>query len=188
MRSKEKEKERICSVLTPAFAQMHILYIHKSTQCVCTHDIHTSRYSETQLFSWSPSWQLIQLRPQKHWLQGSQLWNCLVWFNVAHATCKIDSVISDWAPSRDYLPQDAAVSEPWAVSQKRKANTVQRCGLFASTAEISSESLLKAVIFMKIVMLEIVNCSGQCLQVFNCDWYSLDCLRHKGVLQQWWFV
>ncbi len=58
--------------------------------------------------------------------------------------CKIDSVISDWAPSRDYLPQDAAVSEPWAVCQKRKVNIVQCCRLFASVAELSSESLLKA--------------------------------------------
>lgn len=44
--------------------------------------------------------------------------------------CKIDSVISDWAPSRDYLPQDAAVSEPWAACQTRKVNVVQRCSLY----------------------------------------------------------
>lgn len=36
--------------------------------------------------------------------------------------CKIDSVISDWVPSRDYLPQDAAVSEAWAACQTRKVN------------------------------------------------------------------
>ncbi len=58
--------------------------------------------------------------------------------------CKIDSVISDWAPSSDYLPQGAAVSEPWAACQMRKMNIGQCCKLLASSTDISRKSLRKA--------------------------------------------
>lgn len=110
-----------------------------------THLTHTRRYSKTKRFFANPRLTAYPITAaetlvmRESTLKLPDVIQC-----GPRDMYKIDSVISDWAPSRDYSQQDTALSEPWAVCQTRKVNIVQCPGLFACTAEISRKSLSKA--------------------------------------------
>lgn len=159
---------------------MPLLNTQKRTACVRalvrTCNTHSGRYSKTRLcfFLWGPSWQLIQLRQQKHWLRRSQLWNCLVWFNVAHATCVkltvwfLTGLPAEITSHRTLLFQNPGLSA-------RRGRWMLYSGVVCTG--ISSESLLikRGLSHMKAVMFEIVNCWVRCIHLTESDMLKVDC-------------
>lgn len=119
------------SELTYDFAQIHIQHTRKK-QCVCrhsyTHVTHTpTGTARRSSFHEAPadSFSNYYCRNTRYKGVNSEIAWCDSMWPMRRG--KIDSVSSDRAPSRDYLSQDAAVSEHWAMCQTRKKVNVVQC-------------------------------------------------------------